>query len=159
MVRRVAKSGFTLIEVLLVLVIILMLAGAMVVFVLPQSEGAERDTTQLKLDQIETALQTFRLQVGQYPTEDMGGLDALGEQPEFENERLGDRWRGPYVSRGTEFTDAWGYDLVYEPQDAALSDEENAEPYRLFSVGPDGQQETDDDVFPSGHQSDEEEAL
>lgn len=159
MIGRTARTGFTLIEVLLVLVIILMLAGAMVAFVLPQSEGAERDATQLKLDQIETALDTFRLQVGQYPSEEMGGLQALMEQPEFENERQADRWRGPYLRPGTDLTDSWGYDLVYEPQDTTLDDESGGRGYRLFSVGPDGQQDTDDDVFPSGHQTDDDDQL
>lgn len=162
MVRRASHTGFTLIEVLLVLVIILMLAGAMVVFVLPQSEAAEVDTTRMKLNSIVNALDTFRLQVGQYPTEEAGGLDALLEEPEAEgeNDRMADRWRGPYVDRGTEFVDAWGYDLVYEAQDAELATEDDdTGPYRLFSVGPDGQQDTEDDVFPTGQEPDDEDAL
>ena len=53
--RSTRSAGFTLIEILLVIVIILLLAGALVVFVLPQQEGAEKNTTRLKLEQVATA--------------------------------------------------------------------------------------------------------
>src|SRR6266545_3822753 len=59
--NRPVQAGFTLIEILLVIVIILMLAGALVVFVLPQQEGAEKNTTKLMLNQVSTALDTYRL--------------------------------------------------------------------------------------------------
>src|SRR3954462_4645183 len=99
--RRVtSKGGFTLIEVLLVLVIILMLAGALVGFVLAQHEGEEKNTTKLFLQNIETALDTYRLNMGRYPTTEQG-LDALLTKPTFENERLGDKWNGPYLKPGT----------------------------------------------------------
>src|SRR3954467_9563756 len=91
------NSGFTLIEILLVIVIILMLAGALVVFVLPQQEGAEKNTTKLMLNQVSTALDTYRLNLGHYPTEQEGGLEALSQKPTFENERLGEKWQGPYL--------------------------------------------------------------
>src|SRR5438132_4307808 len=90
-------SGFTLIEILLVIVIILMLAGALVVFVLPQQEGAEKNTTRLLLNQVATALDTYRLNLGRYPNEQEGGLNALLIKPSYENARLGDKWQGPYV--------------------------------------------------------------
>src|SRR6476620_7459894 len=96
-VKSKRSAGFTLIEILLVIVIILLLAGALVVFVLPQQEGAEKNTTKLMLNQLGTALDTYRLNIGHYPTEQEGGLDALLRKPTFENERLGDKWQGPYV--------------------------------------------------------------
>ena len=67
--RRARSSGFTLIEILLVIVIILLLAGALVVFVLPQQKGAEKNTTKLLLSQVASALDTYRLNLGHYPTE------------------------------------------------------------------------------------------
>ena len=90
---RVRRGGFTLIEILLVIVIILMLAGALVVFVLPQQEGAEKNTTKLLLSQVASALDTYRLNLGKYPTEQEGGLNALMAKPTFENERMGEKWR------------------------------------------------------------------
>ena len=140
------SSGFTLIEVLLVIVIILMLAGALVVFVLPQQEGAEKNTTRLMLQQVDSALGTYRLNMGSFPTEEQGGLNALMTKPTFENERMGDKWQGPYLKPGTRLEDAWGNALRYEVADAL--DEENASGprYKLYSVGPDGQPETPDDI-------------
>lgn len=146
--RRAA--GFTLIEILLVIVVILMLAGAMVVFVLPQQKGAEKNTTKLMLAQIATALDTYRLNLGHYPTEQEGGLDALTKKPTFENERQGEKWQGPYLKPGTSLDDPWGFKIRYEPVaaggDGAEAGSTTALPYKLFSVGPDGQPDTDDDI-------------
>lgn len=147
--RRISRArragGFTLIEILLVIVIIMMLAAALVVFVLPQREGAERNTTRLLLMQVQNALDTYRLNVGRYPTEDEGGLGALLVRPQFENEALGERWQGPYLKRGTRLLDAWGNQLIYQTVDTTLEDPGSL-PYRLFSAGPDGVADTDDDI-------------
>ena len=141
-------SGFTLIEILLVIVIILLLAGALVVFVLPQQKGAEKNTTRLMLAQVATALDTYRLNLGHYPNEQEGGIDALTKKPTFENERMGEKWQGPYLKPGTVLDDPWGNKLRYELSTATSDSPEskNALPYKLFSVGPDGQADTDDDI-------------
>ncbi len=140
------EVGFTLIEILLVIVIIMMLAAALVAFVLPQQAGAEKNTTRLLLMQVQTALDTYRMNVGHYPTEDEGGLGALLAKPQFENEQLGERWQGPYLKPGTKLLDAWGKQVTYDTQNAGTGGQTNAIPYRLFSLGPDGQPDTDDDV-------------
>jgi general secretion pathway protein G len=145
---RARQSGFTLIEVLLVIVIILMLAGALVVFVLPQQEGAEKNTTKLMLQNVETALDTYRLNMGRYPTTEQG-LDALITKPTFENEKQGEKWNGPYLKPGTKLEDPWGNKIRYEVADATIADDtasKNAPRYKLFSVGPDGQPDTTDDI-------------
>jgi general secretion pathway protein G len=147
--RRRRAGAFTLIEILLVIVIILLLAGALVVFVLPQQEGAERNTTKLLLNSVASALDMYRLNVGHYPTEQEGGLKALREKPAFENEKLGEKWQGPYLKPGTKLQDPWGHDLVYELVDVKLAGDEKGKtrlPYKLSSVGPDGQPDTDDDI-------------
>ena len=146
--RAHRAAGFTLIEILLVIVIILLLAGALVVFVLPQQEGAEKNTTRLKLSQIATALDTYRLNLGRYPSEQDGGLDALLKKPNFENPKLGEKWQGPYLKPGIQIDDAWGHPLKYELVDRSLETGSAASgpPYKLYSVGPDGQPETDDDI-------------
>lgn len=148
--RRVRAAGFTLIEILLVIVIILLLAGALVVFVLPQQEGAEKNTTRVKLAQVAQALDTYRLNLGHYPTEEEGGLRALTIKPTFENERLGEKWQGPYLKPGTKLDDPWGSELRYEAVDksmAAVDDKKAALPYKLSSIGPDRQPDTDDDIL------------
>jgi general secretion pathway protein G len=163
-IRRTARrtprtAGFTLIEILLVIVIILLLAGALVVFVLPQQEGAEKNTTRVLLGQVAQALDTYRLNLGSYPTEEEGGLDALMKKPQYENERKGEKWAGPYLKPGTRLEDPWGHKLRYEPSDPTLGTEERttALPYKLYSVGPDGQPDTEDDIklTPDDTESDE----
>jgi len=149
--RRPRAGGFTLIEILLVIVIILLLAGALVVFVLPQQEGAEKNTTRLLLSQVSSALDTYRLNMGHYPTEEEGGVNALLVKPTFENERMAERWKGPYLKPGTRLEDPWGHKLVYEVVGGATAaetatDTKAALPYKLYSVGPDGQPDTDDDI-------------
>lgn len=149
--RRTAASGFTLIEILLVIVIILLLAGALVVFVLPQQKGAEKNTTRVMLQGIGQALDTYRLNLGHYPTEQEGGLDALLKKPTFENERMGERWSGPYLKAGTTLEDPWGHKIHYELADRTTSatsagETAGALPYKLYSVGPDGQPDTEDDI-------------
>jgi general secretion pathway protein G len=145
--KRRRSSGFTLIEILLVIVIILLLAGALVIFVLPQQEGAEKNTTKLLLNQISSALDTYRLNMGHYPTEEEGGVNALIVKPTFENERMGEKWKGPYVKPGTRLEDAWGHKLRYEVVNRAdATDSKSSLPYKLSSLGPDGQPDTDDDI-------------
>ena len=142
-----SSQGFTLIEILLVIVIILLLAGALVIFVIPQQKGAEKNTTALLLKNVAAALDTYRLNLGHYPTEQEGGLDALTKKPSFENERMGDKWTGPYLKPGTVLDDPWGNKIRYELNDRAGDSEKTGGlPYKLFSVGPDGQPDTDDDI-------------
>jgi general secretion pathway protein G len=141
-------AGFTLIEILLVIVILLLLASALVVYLLPQQEGAEKNTTKLLLDNVATALDHYRLNVGRYPSEQDGGLNALVTKPNYENARLGEKWQGPYLKPGTRLEDPWGHAIRYEVVDksTATDDKKTGPPYKLYSVGPDGQPDTDDDI-------------
>src|SRR5215204_5474515 len=151
------RGGFTLIEILLVIVIILLLAGALVVFVLPQQEGAEKNTTKLLLSQVSSALDTYRLNLGHYPSEQEGGLDALLHKPTFENERMGEKWQGPYLKPGTQLDDPWGHKIHYEVVDRAIEGGKIGLPYKLYSTGPDGQMDTDDDIrIKTGGEDDKE---
>ena len=148
-VKSKRRAGFTLIEILLVIVIILLLAGALVVFVLPQQQGAEKNTTRLLLSGVDQALTTYRLNMGHYPTEQEGGLDALLKKPQFENEKMGAKWQGPYLKPGTTLDDPWGNKIRYELIDASAgggTETQGGVQYKLFSVGPDGQPDTDDDI-------------
>ena len=152
-----SSQGFTLIEILLVIVIILLLAGALVIFVIPQQKGAEKNTTALLLKNVAAALDTYRLNLGHYPNEQEGGLDALMKKPSFENERMGEKWQGPYLKPGTLLDDPWGNKIRYELADRTdpASEGAGALPYKLFSVGPDGQPETDDDVKLTNEESEQ----
>ena len=67
--RKSRKGAFTLIEILLVLVIIGLVATALVVNLMPQQAGAERKAAEILIKSIKNSLNTYKLNVGHYPTE------------------------------------------------------------------------------------------
>ena len=140
------QAGFSLVEILLVILIILMLAGALVVYVLPQQKGAQVKTTEIKLKAIANGLQKYSLDLQSFPRQEHGGLKALLEQPNYENEKHRAAWNGPYIDRTTTFDDAWGHTLRFELVDPNQKQKKSDPDFHLYSVGPDGQANTEDDV-------------
>lgn len=138
------EQGFTLIEVLLVIVILGLLAAVAVVAMSGTREGAKIDTTKLLMQELETGMETYNMHVGHYPTEEEGGLDALTTKPTFDEEGSEDKWRGPYLKK--EAKDAWGNDFSYEAVEADALSEGSSTPFKLWSNGPDGQSGTEDDI-------------
>src|SRR5436305_15038696 len=91
MSRRTASAGFTLIELLVVMVIIGLLAALVGPRFIRQEEKAKVKAAKAQIELLGTALDTFRLDVGRYPTS-QEGLEALRTQPGGL-----DRWDGPYL--------------------------------------------------------------
>ncbi len=141
--RTCRRGGFTLVEVLLVIVILGMLATLAIVNLLPTRESAKIQTTKLLIDQVGSAMERYAIEIGHYPTESEGGLEALLKIPSFENEKLTEKWRGPYLKKEAE--DQWDNPLNYEPVEAGEA-EALTVPYKLWSSGPDGQSGTEDDI-------------
>ena len=141
--RRERRRGFTLIEVLLVILILGMLATVFIIAVGGTRERARKETTMLKLKAIENALETYNMHVGNYPTEEQGGLQALRIKPTFEDEKTAEKWSGPYLREDP--LDAWGHPFNYTLLDASQATELGV-PFKLWSDGPDGQDGTDDDI-------------
>lgn len=142
--RNQNRKAFTLIEVLLVIMIIGMLATVLVVTIGGRREGAQAATTKLSVDKIAGKLEEYNIDVGHYPTESEGGLEALRVKPTFEDEKAGEKWRGPYV-KSRELLDAWNNKFNYEPAGAG----EEVAPgvgFKLWSNGPDQQSNTSDDI-------------
>ncbi len=75
------QSGFTLIEVMVVIVILGVLAALIVPNVMGRGEKAKVDTTQITLKGVAGALDQYKLDNGHYPSMQEGGLDALVTQP------------------------------------------------------------------------------
>ena len=118
-------KGFTLIELLVVVVII----GVLTAYVGPRYFGqvakSEINATKAQIDAIEKALEQYRLDVGRYPTTEMG-LAALLERPANEP-----KWEGPYLKKAVP-NDPWGRPYLYKAPG------ERGE-FDLISYGKDGQ--------------------
>lgn len=133
--RRLAIRAFTLIELLLVMVILSALAAVIVPRLAGRTEQAYITAAETDIRNLETALNTFEVDIGRYPMESEG-LDALINQP------LGvERWRGPYVTSKSGLVDPWGNPYIYR-----YPGRRNAYGYDLYSYGPDGREGTDDDI-------------
>lgn len=139
--RRIIRRGFTLIELLIVIVILLALFGIVAGTLMSRGEQAEVDLQRVQLRMIEEqGLELLKLDVGRYPTTDEG-LAALWDKTLLENEEDEARWKGPYLKEKIE-RDKWGSELVYR----APSELVNGKPYDLISLGPDREEDTDDDI-------------
>ena len=126
--------GFTLIELLLVLVILAALAAVVVPKFTKRSEQAKNTAAGTDISNIEVSLDAFEVDCGRYPTSEEG-LRALLEQPANAN-----GWQGPYLKKGLP-KDPWLNPYVYRQPG-----QHNASSYDLYSLGPDGQEGTADDI-------------
>lgn len=118
------QRGFTLLELLVVMVIIGLLAGYVGPKYFAQIGKSEVKAARAQIDALEKALDQYRLDVGRYPTSE-NGLAALMKRPPSEN-----RWQGPYLRKEVP-ADPWGQPYQY------VQPGEHGE-FDLFSLGKDG---------------------
>jgi general secretion pathway protein G len=105
------NKGFTLIELMVVIVILGILAGLIVPRIMGRPEEARRMKARVQIEGIETALKLYNLDSGMYPSTEQG-LDALVEPPSVG--QLPRKWReGGYLEKGRVPKDPWGNDYVY----------------------------------------------
>jgi len=146
-----AAAGFTLIEVLIVLVIVLAIGAVVAVNLIPVRDKALNNTELVQLRLIEQALDQFNLDIGRYPTEDEG-LASLWDKTKIEDENLQKKHIGNYFAKGKkDLKDRWGNSYGYRPVDASSSsntgtDESEGRKYELWSNGADGEEGTADDI-------------
>lgn len=109
--NRKRERGFTLIEIMVVVIILGLLAGLVLPRVLGQEEKARINAAKTQIRAIEGALDAFKLDNGFYPATDQG-LDALIKKPE--TGRIPNKWReGGYLKPARIPKDPWGRDYVY----------------------------------------------
>ncbi len=136
---RSARRGFTLLEVLLVLAILVILAGSVTFYFGRMQQNAYIDAAKSQIGIFEQVLDAYRLNVGSYPTTSQG-LEALRTPPS--DLRNPQKWQGPYIREAIPL-DPWGNPYQYELLDTnAMS----LNPYKLASWGPDGIEGTEDDI-------------
>jgi general secretion pathway protein G len=125
MAGRKPQAGFTLIEIMVVMVIIGLLMALVGPNLIGRSEKAKSQAAAMQIERLGTVLDTFRLDVGRYPTT-QEGLQVLVQRP------MGvDRWDGPYINKGVP-KDPWDRPYIYR------SPGEAGRPYDLYSLGADG---------------------
>jgi general secretion pathway protein G len=123
--RRSSRSGFTLIEMMVVMVIIGLLMALVGPRFIRQEEKAKVRAARAQIELLGTALDTFRLDTGRYPSS-QEGLAALRQRP------FGmDRWDGPYLKKDVP-KDPWERPYYFR------SPGEGGRPYDLLSYGADG---------------------
>ncbi|MCU4369938.1 type II secretion system major pseudopilin GspG [Acinetobacter courvalinii] len=127
--RMNRASGFTLIEVMVVIVILGVLAALIVPNVMGRGEKAKVDTTSITLKGVAGALDQYKLDNGRYPSMQDGGLDALVNQPATAKNWL----PGGYVKGGYP-KDSWENDLQY------VIPGREGRPFDLYSFGADGKE-------------------
>jgi general secretion pathway protein G len=109
--RKRGESGFTLIELMVVIVILGILAGLIIPRIMGRPDEARRAKARMQIESIETALKLYKLDSGNYPTTEQG-LQALVEQPSVGPPAK--NWRqGGYLERGKVPKDPWDKDFVY----------------------------------------------
>lgn len=125
--RRYRLGGYTLTEMLVVLVIIGLISAVVVPQTLGQMNRAKARTARLQLQNIATALEIYAGDVGRYPTA-KEGLTALVKAPDGAAD-----WQGPYLRGKAPLNDPWGNPCTYEPGQGQEGD------FKLGSLGADGE--------------------
>ena len=123
--RRNTESGFTLLELLVVMVIIGLLAGFVAPRYFAQVGKSQVKAARAQIDALDKALEQYRIDVGHLPTTEQG-LAALNAQPAGEQ-----NWAGPYLKKEVPL-DPWGSAYLYAEPGTHNND------YDLILLGKDG---------------------
>jgi general secretion pathway protein G len=131
MIVRHKAAGFTLIEMLVVILVLGVLAALVAPNVFRHVGGAKEAAARSQIELFGAALDAYRLDNDAYPTTEQG-LEALRREPLSEPRPR--NWRGPYVRREVP-ADPWGRPYLYRSPGVA-----NPESYDLLSYGRDGRE-------------------
>ena len=129
------NRGFTLIELMVVIVILGILAGLIVPRLMGRPDEAKQLKARIQIESLETTLKLYKLDNGMYPSTEQG-LEALVELPD--TGMIPKKWRkGGYLEKGKLPKDPWGNEFIY------LSPGVHSE-YDITSYGADGMPEGED---------------
>lgn len=137
--RRHSRIGFTLIEVLLVLVILVILGSLVGIQIRGAQKKALVNAAKSQAQAFDTPLQSYLLDVGDYPSSS-AGLESLRSAPAEAQGQGTMKWNGPYLEKAVP-VDPWG-----RPYNYVAPGRHNSDSYDVWSLGPDGADGTDDDI-------------
>lgn len=127
-----SEKGFTLIELIVVVVILALLAAVVGPKIADKLGQSKEKIAKIQISQLEGALQYYSFEIGHYPTT-AEGLEALVRNP-----GTSDAWKGPYLEKGLP-RDPWEKPYLYRCPGTHGE-------FDLLSVGSDGTEGTEDDV-------------
>jgi len=127
-VKRTKQKGFTLLEMLVVLVIVGLLVSMVGPRLFSKVDTAKVQTAAAQIKLLRGAVETMRLDINVYPTQEQG-LKLLVEAPS--DATLKDRWKGPYLESAVPL-DPWGNAYEYHPPAGS------GQAFKLISLGADG---------------------
>jgi len=131
--KRDRDGGFTLVELLVVLVILSLIMGLVAPRVLGYLSDARVRSTKLQIDSLTAALDLFYLDAGRYPSQSEGLAVLIKRPPSVDN------WNGPYLKQSALPVDPWGHPYEYRVPG-------QAGPYAIVSLGSDGREGGSDDA-------------
>ena len=131
------KIGFTLVEILLVVIIIGVLAAMIIPNIAGRGEEARRAAAKADImANLSSALDLYEIDNGRFPSTEQG-LNALVTEPTAAP--IPTRWKGPYLKKKKLPIDPWGKDYIY-----VYPGSHNTDSYDLSSLGADGVESKDD---------------
>ena len=134
MKRRKSRRGFTLMEVLLVLAILVILGSLVGVSIMRMQKNANINAARSQVSFLEGVVKAYSIDIGTCPTTQQG-LQALAAAPsDLKNPA---KWQGPYLDKQIP-ADPWGNDYQYE--------QTGPDQFRIWSTGPDGASGSEDDI-------------
>ncbi len=131
------KNGFTMIEIMLVVIIIGVLAAMVIPSLAGRGEQARKSAAKADIDaNLSAALDLYEIENGKYPTTDQG-LESLLQKPTASP--VPENWNGPYLKKKKMPLDPWSREYVY-----VSPGNHNQDDYDLSSLGSDGVESKDD---------------
>jgi general secretion pathway protein G len=134
--KKRIRYGFTMVELMAILIIIGLLATLVVTKVASKIDQAKLVTTKANLKMLHSAVNQFKMDTGRFPAEDVGLIELIQQPSDVKV------WEeGGYLETTELPKDGWGHDFIYELFP------ESGKPFVIRSAGPDGQEGTEDDLL------------
>jgi len=134
--KKSIRRGFTMVELMAMLIIIGLLATLVVTKVSSKIDDARKITTKANLKMLHAAVNQFKMDTGRFPSSDLGLLELIEQPPDVEKYPI-----GGYLETTELPKDGWGNEFVYEDYP------ESGKQFAIRSFGPDKEEGTEDDLL------------